>query len=209
VAWLSDCPIGRLVLVVCVLAGMSTAQADQRDQRYGNLVSWLTSSDECKAQIDEATGLVIDQVGRPTVATESPGYVLAACESDTNIEQAQQVLRAILAAQDTQPGSARRGEFPWFAGQGQTPSLQATYFASPVLAQIYQKLAPELQEELYSGLGLALAAVRDKPAPSEDEVTGLLRVASLAMLGRALGADQQIAESLKQVASWWAKTQDA
>jgi len=212
VAWLSDCPIGRLVLVVCVLAGMSTAQADQRDQRYGNLVSWLTSSDECKAQIDEATGLVIDQVGRPSVATESPGYVLAACESDTNIEQAQQVLRAILAAQDTQPGSARRGEFPWFAGQGQTPSLQATYFASPVLAQIYlqhgEKLAPELQEELYSGLGLALAAVRDKPAPSEDEVTGLLRAASLAMLGRALGADQQIAESLKQVASWWAKTLD-
>ncbi len=211
-AWLSNCSIGRLVLVVCLLTGMSTAQANQRDERYGNLVGWLSSSDECKAEIDEATGLVLDQAGRPSVATESPGYILAACESDTNVTQAQQVLKVVLAAQDTQPGSARQGQFPWLAGQEQAGTLQATYFASPVLAQIYlahsEKLPPELQTKLRSGLELALAAVRCKPAPSEDDVTGLLRAASLAMLGRALGADQQIAESLKQVANWLDNTLD-
>ncbi len=211
-AWLSGCSIGRLVLVVCLLTGVSTVDASQRDPRYRELVGWLSSSDEYRAEIDEAAGLLLDQAGRPSVAVESPGYVLAVCESDTNIEQAQQVLRAILAAQDTQPGSARQGQFPWRAGQGQAPSLQATYFASPVLAQIYlehsEKLPSELQEKLRSGLELALAAVRGKPVPSEDDVTGLLRAASLAMLGRALGADQQITESLKQVSSWWAKTLD-
>ncbi len=211
-AWLSDCSIGRLVLVVCLLTGISTAQADERDERYRNLVNWLSSSDECKAEIDEATGLVMDRVGQPSVATESTGYVLAACESDTNITQAQQVLKAVLAAQDTQPGSARQGQFPWLAGQEQACTLQATYFASPVLAEIYlehsEKLSPELQTKLRSGLELALAAVKGKPAPSEDDVTALLRTASLAMLGRALGADQQIAESLKQVASWLGETLD-
>ncbi len=211
-AWLSDCSIGRLVIVVCLLTGVSIAEASERDQRYRELVGWLSSSDLYRAEIDEATGLLLDQAGLPSAAVESPGYVLAACESDTNIEQAQQVLRAILAAQDTQPGSDRQGQFPWSAGQGQAPSLQATYFASPVLAQIYlehsEKLPPELQEKLRSGLELALATVRGKPAPSEDDVTGLLRAASLAMLGRVLGADQQITESLKQVSSWLGKTLD-
>ncbi len=211
-AWLFDCSIGRLLLVVCLLAGVSIAEASERDQRYRELAGWLSSSGEYRAEIDEANGLLLDQAGLPSVATESPGYVLAACESDTDIEQAQQVLRAILAAQDAQSGSARQGQFPWLAGQGQAPSLQATYFASPVLAQIYlehsERLPPELQEKLGSGLELALAAVRGKPAPSEDDVTGLLRAASLAMLGRALGADQQIKESLKQVSSWLDKTLD-
>ena len=64
----------------------------------------------------------------------------------------------------------------------------------------------KLQEKLASGLQLALEAVAGKSAPSDDDVTGLLRAASLAMLGRALGADQQIPESLKEVASWLGKT---
>jgi len=212
VAWLSDCLIGRLMLVVCLLVGVNTVEASGRDQRYHELVGWLSSSDEYRAEIDEATGLVLNQAGLPSVATESAGYVLAACESDTNIAQARQVLTAILAAQDTQPGSNNSGQFPWVVSQGQAPSLQATYFASPVLAQIYlehsEKFPPELQEKLRSGLELALEAVRGNAAPSDDDVTGLLREASVAMLGRALGADQQITKSLKQVSNWLGETLD-
>jgi len=211
-AWLSDCSIGRLVLVVCLLTGAMTAEASKHEQQYRDLVGWLSSSEQYRPQIDEATGLLLNQAGLPSVATESPGYVLAACESDTNIAQAQQVLKAVLAAQDTQPGSATEGQFPWLAGQRQAPNLQATYFASPVLAQVYikhaEKLSSELSAQLHSGLELALAAVRGKPAPSEDDVTGLLRAASLAMVGRALGADQQITESLKEVATWLGETLD-
>jgi len=212
VAWLSDWSIGRLVLVVCLLTGTVAVEASKRGQRYHDLVGWLESSEQYSPQIDDATSLLLDQAGFPSVATESPGYVLAACESDTNIEQAHQVLGAILAAQNTQPGSDRQGQFPWMAGQGQAPSLQATYFASPVLAQVYirhaGKLSPELSAQLHSGLELALAAVRGRPGPSEDDVTGLLWAASLAMLGRALGDDQPIAESLKQVSTWLRETLD-
>ena len=211
-AWLSDCAIRRLVIVVCLLTAAVTAEASQRDQRYRDLVGWLSSSDEYGPRIDEATGLILHQAGLPSVAAESPGYVLAAYESDSNIEQAQQVLRAILAAQDTQPGSKNRGQFSWLGGQGQARSLQATYFASPVLAQIHiqhaEKLSPELSAQLHSGLELAFEAVRGKPTPSEDDVTKLLRVASLAMLGRALGDEPQIAEALKHVSNWLNETLD-
>ncbi len=209
---LSDCAIGRLLLIVCLLAGANIAQASEHSQRYRDLVGWLSPSGRYSPRIDEASGLVLDEGGRPSVATESPGYVLAAYESNGNIEQAQQVLRAILAAQDTRLGSATEGQFSWLGGEGQAPSLQATYFASPVLAQVYikhaQKLSPQLQEQLRSALQLALAAVRGKPAPSEDDVTMLLRAASLAMLGRALGADELVAESLRQVSNWLNETLD-
>ncbi len=211
-AWLCDCPIGRLALVVCLLSAAVEAGASERDERYRDIVGWLNSSDEYSPRIDEATGLVLHQAGLPSVAAESPGYVLAAYESDSNIEQAQQVLRAILAAQDTQPGSKNRGQFSWLGGQGQASSLQATYFASPVLAQIHiqhaEKLSPELSAQLHSGLELAFEAVRGKPTPSEDDVTKLLRAASLAMLGRALGDEPQIAEALKHVSNWLNETLD-
>jgi len=206
VIWLSDCSIRRLVVVVCLLTAAVTAEASQHDQRYRNLAGWLSSSDEYSPRIDEATGLVLDQAGLPSVAAESPGYVLAAFEGGTDIEQAQQVLRTILASQDAQPGSARQGQFPWLAGPGKAPSLQATYFASPVLAQIYiehaQELSPELREQLQSALRLALKAVRSGSPASEDDVTKLLRAASLAMLGRAVGNDQSVTESLKQASDW-------
>ncbi len=199
-------------MVVCLLTAAVTAEASQHDQRYREMVGWLSSSGEYSPRIDEATGLVLGEADRPSVAAESPGYVLAAFESGTDIEQAGQVLRAILATQDSQPGSAGQGQFPWLAGPGQAPSLQATHFASPVLAQIYikyaQELSPELREQLQSALQSALKAVRSGSPASDDDVTKLLRAASLAMLGRAVGDDQSVAESLRQVSDWLKETLD-
>lgn len=168
---------------------------------------WLT---ECavaygNANFDEATGLVKDNSGRRSVATASPGYVAAALAMDSDPTRALRVLEAVLAHQDQAESSPTRGQFPWSSEDPRIPSLRATCLAVPVLAYIYQQwvaaLPGTVQQELEASLRLALTSLR-RPSPSSDDVSKLLRAASLAMLAAALNEPTASKESLAEVNRW-------
>ncbi len=196
-----------VALIICLLAAAVAVGANERAVRYEWLVSRAVMYGDESLGAEESTGLIADWAGQPSVCTESPGYVLATLEQNASIENGERVLEAILSAQDTGHSSRTRGQFPWRAGEDSTPSLEATYFAAPVLAQIHLRygdgLPPQLQENLATSLHLALDAVKRNAAPSQDEVTGLLRAAALSMLGRAVGDEEALAAASQRVVRWF------
>ncbi len=201
-----DKTVLRLMLILCLLAVAVGTSANDRAARY----HWLISRAVLYGVERMASGtdleLIPQGAGWPSVCAESPGYVLATLEQNADVDRGQRVLAAILAGQDTAPASATVGQFPWHIGADSHPSLEATYFAAPVLSQIYlkhsDKLSPELSDKLRGSLDLAFTSIARNAPPSPDEVTGLLRAAALAMLGRALGGEREVLDSVAHVAEW-------
>lgn len=154
---------------------------------------------------DADSGLVKDTSGRPNVATASPAYALAALQANTDQQQAQTVLQAVLAHQDQADNSPTRGQFPWWTSEPSVFSPQATYLAVPLLAYIYTeccKVLPDnLQAQLETSLREAWEAVRRSP-PSSDEIDIVLRAAALAMLAAALDEPTAREQSLSEVNRW-------
>ncbi len=182
-------------MLAWLLGASVAAGASERAERF----EWLVS---------QAVAWGSSQVVPPSGAAEGPGYVLALLEQGADPQAVQSALRETLAAQDTEDGSPTRGQFAWEAGEARAPGLRATYFASPLLAQIClkhsDKLPTDLREELDASLALALSAVRGNAPPSEDQVTALLRAAALAMLGRAVGQGVLVQDSVAHVGRWLA-----
>ncbi len=190
---------GKVGLLVCVVA-INIAYASPHQQ-------WLTERviGYGANNFDADSGLVKDTSGRPSVATVSPAYVLAALQADTDHQQAQTVLEAVLAHQDRVENSPTYGQFPWWPGEPMAPSRQATYLAVPLLAYIhteYREVLPDnLQQQLGASLRRAWGTVQH-PAASSDAIDIVLRAASLATLAAALDEPVGREQSLSEINRW-------
>lgn len=144
-----------------------------------------------QSHLDPATGLVKDGADVPDLPTSSAGYVAACLATGQDVEPAKLVLTKILDLQ--QPTGAMQGNFPWKLGPGAAPTVEATLYATPLLAYALRyhaaTLGPDLSARLKLSLGLvqkAMARLQTKP---EEDARFLLCAAARATAAAALGAD--------------------
>jgi hypothetical protein len=205
----------RWILVACACVVLSTAWPTCHAVRSENgrvglvpaVVQWG------RMRYDKQTRLVMDLSGRPNTVDASIGFAAAALDpsavdvSAADRQLGRDVLDAILASQDLQPGSKTRGEFPWVVGPTVTPSQDAGLYIAPLLAYLHvnggaEQLGAELDARVVAALrASAEAMLRLAPDP-QDSTTRLMRAGALAAIGRALADGGTVAKAVAAVGEW-------
>jgi len=189
-----------LALVVTAALCTSVARAAEID---AGIVAGVAAYGQ--ANFDNTTGLVRDAAGQPNLAESTPGYLAALLIQSGHGEQAQALVRAILANQDTQDGSQTIGYFRWYGGQGQPFSYDATLYAVPPLAWVLQNYRQELGSEaeaLAGALNQAVAAIQRNLVEPHNEAYLMLQAAARASAGAALDKPAWVSSALSQVRAW-------
>ncbi len=189
-----------LALILTALLCTSVGRAAELD---ATVVAAVTAYGQ--ANFDNTTGLVRDAAGQPNLAESSPGYLAALLIQGADAEQAQALVRAILANQDTQDGSPTLGYFRWYGGSGQAFSHDATLYALPPLAWVLRNYGRQLggeAEALAGALSLAVGAIQRDLVEPQDEAYLMLQAAARASAGAALDNPAWVSGALSQVRSW-------
>lgn len=176
----------RLSLLAFIAAAVPVWALSPADRPAINAVI-----DYGESNYDTATGLIKDPGGAPNLAESSIGFIAACFATGQELGRANVVLGKLLDLQKkTDPLS---GHFPWYAVEGAQPAEDATLYIAPLLGWVYRthlaELSPTNKDKLNASLQLianSLPAV--KAAPQADS-RYLLKAASMAMVGAALGTD--------------------
>jgi hypothetical protein len=143
---------------------------------------------------------------RPNLAETGIGFAAACFEAGRDIPMGQQALSLVLSKQDLGPKSLTHGCFPWYDEKNCQPTLDATYYIAPLLAYIAAARADavpaDMRGRIQAALQATLKAVRaELPEPSDDD-RKLLRAASMASVGHALGDAGAVNKAVAAVQAW-------
>jgi len=191
--WLRT-PIRLFLLLLVCLPAFAMREADipsvQAVVAYG------------RAHFDEASGLIKDAAGVPNIPEASVGYVAACFAIGQDLDQARLVLGKILDGQN-RPGK-EDGNFPWQGTPDAPAKLEATLYATPLLAYVARAhgatLGVELAARLKSSLDRAQRAASRVQVSPLDDTRYLLRSATRATAAAAIGGDTSAA--VGEVEQW-------
>lgn len=183
---------------------------------------------------DEQTDQATEASGRSNVARGSLEYAVALLKFSRDAaashragdpesqeagsplgQRANEILRAVLFAQDGKPGSPTYGNFRWYAEDTRVRQAKAVLYVAPWLAYIAQEyggrsrrrtgsLDATTHELLWDALPLALHAVREREVDVQQTSAYLLRIASMTYLGRITRRPRDVAAAAEALDEWLA-----